>query len=354
MNLVRIASAAFTFLLFSTIVQAQTVACEGSSILLSSGVEAAEFQWQISTGENWTSLEEAAPYSGTDTEALLIEPVELGMDAVALRCLIPSAGSATPDSSAYLTTLSVIETLEASEIALSPSSSAFENCHGANSITLVQSVAASGPDGAIVTEWQVFTDGIWNTLNDGDGELTLTDLTESTIVRQISQSSGDCSETVYSNVIELDVYAPMTLPDLLGAQQICVNSPSTPLATSSPSGGSGTYEFQWQFAVGGQGWSDIDGANNLVYAPGILTESTAFRIVATDANGCGTVTSNSVTIEVFDPISPAIIALDASSSLTSNCFSNNVVAFTQTSPSTGSNGAINTQWQQLVDEIGRL
>ena len=351
MNHLRIASAAFTLLLSSATVQAQTVACEGNSLLLSSGAEADDFQWQSSTGGNWTSLEEAAPYSGTTEESLLIEIVEMGMDALSVRCLIPSAGSATPDSTAYLTTLNVIEALAASEIAVSPSSSAFENCHGVNSITLVQSAAASGSDGAVVTEWQVLTDGMWNTLNEGETELTLTDLTESTVVRQISQSSGDCSETVFSNALEIDVYAPLTLPILLGAQQICVNSSPVPLASSSPSGGSGTSDVQWQHAVGGQGWSDIEGADALVYAPGILTESTAFRIVATDSNGCGTVTSNSVTIDVFDPISPSIIALDPSSSLTNNCHANNVVAFTQASESSGTNGAIDTQWQQLIDGV---
>ena len=265
------------------------MACEGNSLLLSSGAEADDFQWQSSTGGNWTSLEEAAPYSGTTEESLLIEIVEMGMDALSVRCLIPSAGSATPDSTAYLTTLNVIEALAASEIAVSPSSSAFENCHGVNSITLVQSAAASGSDGAVVTEWQVLTDGMWNTLNEGETELTLTDLAESTVVRQISQSSGDCSETVFSNALEIDVYAPLTLPVLLGAQQICVNSSPVPLASSSPSGGSGTSDVQWQHAVGGQGWRTSKGPMPWSRARH-LDRIHGFQDCGNRFNGCGTVT----------------------------------------------------------------
>jgi PKD repeat protein len=84
-------------------------------------------------------------------------------------------------------------------------------------------------------------------------------------------------------------------------QQICINTAAALITGSVPSGGNGSFSYQWQQSTdGGVTWNNISGANNPDYDPGILIQTTCYRrIVSTSlCNGPQSNTSGSVCITV--------------------------------------------------------
>ena len=59
----------------------------------------------------------------------------------------------------------------------------------------------------------------------------------------------------------------------------------------------GELVYQWQQLIGGN-WENIAGATGVAYTPDPLSETTLFRMLATDKSGVGTVESNPVTITI--------------------------------------------------------
>jgi len=102
--------------------------------------------------------------------------------------------------------------------------------------------------------------------------------------------------------VTLDGALTITEPGLLTVsiladQVICANSAPSPL-TSTVGGGTLAYTYQWQY-WDGDSWEDILNENNSTYSPGILTATTQYRLEVDDANGCGPLASNPVTITVL-------------------------------------------------------
>src|SRR5208283_5412003 len=105
-------------------------------------------------------------------------------------------------------------------------------------------------------------------------------------------TSGSCG-TLTTNTITITVYANLTSGTIGNAQTICYNAvPSQMLFTTLPSGGTGTYSYQWY-----NGSGIISSATNSTYAPAALTSTTSYYCLVT-SGGCGTVTSNTITITV--------------------------------------------------------
>ena len=75
-------------------------------------------------------------------------------------------------------------------------------------------------------------------------------------------------------------------------------------------GGSGSFIYQWQKKTTGS-WTNV-GNGNLSYQPEALTETTLFRMVATDkeTTSCGSILSNEITITVKSVTLPGTIAAD--------------------------------------------
>ena len=82
-------------------------------------------------------------------------------------------------------------------------------------------------------------------------------------------------------------------------RSVCVNTAAATVTGSVPSGGNGSYIYQWQQSIDSSiAWSNIDTAKSADYDPGILTLSACYRrIVKTTLCPSGD-TSNSVCITV--------------------------------------------------------
>lgn len=135
------------------------------------------------------------------------------------------------------------------------------------------------------------------------GTLVNTTLTTQTTTITMVATYGGCSVTSTATVT---VYAPFNAPSIGSNQTVCVfSTPGTIAPTILPSGGSGSYTYQWQSApeVGGLpgAWTNIGGATSSTYTPpfvGLFADNTFYRLQVFDICSPNVVVSNYVYVEV--------------------------------------------------------
>ena len=239
--------------------------------------------------------------------------------------------------------IDVFPPLSPATIALDSSMSSGSNCFQDNQLTLIQTAPASGTDGNINSEWQQLLDGEWVSLTAPDSLLVLTNLTESTSVRLVSTSAGPCGGTVYSNSVDIDVLEPVMAGAVSENQLICHGGSPTAISSAVATGGSSQFAYQWQTATQGTGWADLLDADSLVFQPSSLIETTFFRVMASDSAGCGVVFSDTLTVNVADPIQAGTLSLEQDSI----CFGGQFNVFA--TESSGGIGAFDYAWSWSVD-----
>lgn len=99
-------------------------------------------------------------------------------------------------------------------------------------------------------------------------------------------------------------YPEFVAGSITGDTTICYYSTPDQLTGIAPTGGNTPYSYQWQKSNDNINFDNIDGANSLNYQPGKLTDTVFYRQIQTSASGCGSATSNTVTISVY----PQLIA----------------------------------------------
>ncbi len=109
-----------------------------------------------------------------------------------------------------------------------------------------------------------------------------------------SIGSGTCLSTVSKQVIVRPIIANNTIA---ASQQICVNNIPSIINGSTPSGGNGTYTFQWQQSNDGVTFTNIILATSQNYQPVALTNTTYYRRVVTSFT-CATHTSNIIAVTI--------------------------------------------------------
>ena len=168
-------------------------------------------------------------------------------------------------------------------------------CSGSNSGLL----SLSGNVGSVVRWESSTTSGVagFSTISNTAGLTSYTSgaLTQDTWFRVIIKS-GVCNEAT-SSVIKITVQQPISNNTIAASQVICSGFVPAAFTGSTPSGGDGSYSYQWQSRTGG-GWSDISNATNKDYAPGAISTQTEFRRIVTSGTACSGGTSNTVTISI--------------------------------------------------------
>ncbi len=119
----------------------------------------------------------------------------------------------------------------------------------------------------------------------------------------LNQPEGypECVITTHTRERNLMVLPPVIAPVVSSDQAICSNNTPSPLYATEASGGSGSiYYYQWQISFDNNFWSDIYGANSLVYSPSPEGTTTWYRVAVTDEGPyrCGTVFSIPVAVIV--------------------------------------------------------
>lgn len=124
-------------------------------------------------------------------------------------------------------------------------------------------------------------------------------------------------------------------------QTICSGSDATPLTGPEPTGGNGTYIYQWQSSPDGTSWTDISDANSQNYDPGKVSEKTYYQRYVT--SGACDNTSTPVTISVTTPIQNNTIGADQTI-----CYGAVPSGFTGT-VATSSGGTVSYIWYETPD-----
>ena len=173
--------------------------------------------------------------------------------------------------------------------------------------------------GSIVGYQWSFNDGTgWQSISDGSvysgtisQQLTISDATPaetggyrvSVTYLTLNQPPdySTCVITTHTRNRNLTVMPPISPPVVTADQVFCFSGTPDPLSATAASGGSGPpYSYQWQVSTDYESWSNISGAQSLVYSPPALSTTTWYRVAATDEGPmrCGTVYSYPVTIVV--------------------------------------------------------
>lgn len=146
-------------------------------------------------------------------------------------------------------------------------------------------------------QWQQSSDGLtgWANVTTGTGgataSYTTAALTATTYYRAIV-TSGVCSSAT-SATSKITISTPASAGTISGDQTIC------PLTTATVSvSGTTNGTLQWQSSADNTNWTDISGAVTASYTTLALTQTTYYRVVAT--NGSCSATSGVVTVTVND------------------------------------------------------
>ncbi|MCK4677996.1 MAG: T9SS type A sorting domain-containing protein, partial [Bacteroidales bacterium] len=158
----------------------------------------------------------------------------------------------------------------------------------------------SGGQGNYTYQWQVYDTDWVDIENATNATYQPGALTVTTLYRLVvSEFCG----TVTTNEVTVTVYGEF-LASIAADQIICYNTVPD-LLTSTVTGGEGTYTYQWEKKEGDL-WVYIADANDPTYQPPALTISMMYRLFVTDL--CGAITTDSVTITVYDDLMASIAA----------------------------------------------
>jgi hypothetical protein len=149
----------------------------------------------------------------------------------------------------------------------------------------------------------------------------------------VTDAKGCIAQNLGSNIKVTVDYGPLSAGSIGLPQTICANTAPDPLTQiTAPTGGTGTYTFQWQSSPDNSVWTNISGATLAGYSPPALSANTYFR--RTVSSGTYTPVNSS---QVLITLSPAITLAQLHDSITITNYSStdiNTVITGGTSPFT--------------------
>ena len=217
-------------------------------------------------------------------------------------------------------------------------------CIGQAPFTLSGSIGTGG-SGGIVYQWEVSFDNVnWSNVGGGTNtNYSPSPIFGATYYRRIALSSGVCPPST-SNVVNIIPITPITNNSIQAAQTICSGTFPNTLTGSNPSGGVGSYSYQWQTSFDNVNWLNTVGATGSNFGPSFLSSLVYFRRVVV-AGTCSNA-SNVIPINVL----PAIGNNTISTSQTL-CIGLNPLLLTGPAI-TGGTGSYTYQWQSSIDNLG--
>jgi hypothetical protein len=220
-------------------------------------------------------------------------------------------------------------------------------CYGGDPGEISSSNPASGGDGSITYEWRANGTPVGSSNSstyDPPAGLTAT----TTYTRWAHDGTCNTGWEQSTNSWTVSVLPEFSPGNISGESDATVCYGYNPaLLTANPSGGAGTYNYQWQSSTNGGAWTSITGASSQTYNPGAINlpagSTYAIRVMVnpTGTPDCGESTASlntyTFTIESVNPsiTCPSHIALDANE----NCEATGVNLGT---PITSDNCAVET------------
>jgi RHS repeat-associated protein len=152
-------------------------------------------------------------------------------------------------------------------------------------------------EGATFYHWAVNGNSVYNAY-DTVATISFNSYTQDPVIT--AAAYNECGEGIQSSKQITNHFAP-TPGSISGTQSIPYNTaPATLLNTTSASNSMGTNHYQWQSSHSEiHNWTNIQGATDSVYSPGVMISPTFYRRAATD--NCGTSYSNEIKISMIFP-----------------------------------------------------
>ncbi|UJH66380.1 DUF6443 domain-containing protein [Allomuricauda sp. SCSIO 65647] len=197
---------------------------------------------------------------------------------------------------------------------------------------------SGSPPSGVTWYWQGKVSNGTSTSKGSGSTFTANEGTGTYYIRARDNSTGAWSNGSGSRYVAI---VNVSAGSISGVQTVCYNGdPSTLTNSSSASGGSGGYSYQWQLSNTSSGpWLDINGATSTTYnPPSGLTSDRWYRRRVTS---CGQ-TSYTGTVKVT--VSPNLSAGSISGGQTV-CYSGDPSTLSNASSASGGNGSYSYQWQ---------
>lgn len=214
---------------------------------------------------------------------------------------------------------------------------------------VVLSIAEPTPQQGIQLEWEHRLPDSTNWIGIGGGDSVVVDSMVAGLHEFRVVSSNGC-DTLASTSAEVMVYSEFIAPTIStswGAlQSFCHESMLEPIGLSNtPVGGSGNYSIGWQ-ATFEDGLSIASTDSPTFDIPFPVVSSFTVSLEVDDAFGCGS-QQDSLYIEIYEPIAPAVIQLISSSVL---CAENEGASVDLISSATGGGPEFSYTW--MVENLG--
>ncbi len=161
------------------------------------------------------------------------------------------------------------------------------------------------------------------------------------------EDANGCSQLLGGTATVI-VNVPLVAPIVSASQSICYSSGTAALNATPATGGTGPFSYQWQRSPNGLApWTNVK-TNSTSFAPGILTRTYYYQVIATDAGSpaCGNVTSNIVKITVAQPFTQPEIGSNQTI-----CYNTVPSALSVTTLATGSTSGFSYIWEQSIDGL---
>ncbi|WP_299990103.1 gliding motility-associated C-terminal domain-containing protein [uncultured Pontibacter sp.] len=171
--------------------------------------------------------------------------------------------------------------------------------------TQLTGATPEGGNGNLTIEWQFSTTGATATDyaatsgNNSGANYVFTQPISTTTWFRRSVTSGGC--TVVSEPVVVTVVPEIERNDLTATQQeVCTGTTPGAITGSAPTGGTGTYTYEWQVSVTGSDgpYTLVTNATGRDYTPGALTQTSWFKRIVRSGN-CPEDESNVVEIRVI-------------------------------------------------------
>ncbi len=287
--------------------------CAGGTTSFSaagSGPGTLTYQWVEFTGSVTNVLTNGGIYSGATTATLTLTGVTAAMNNYRYYLRVYAGGCSTnyaQSTGALLTTNSAP--------AITSATGDVTTC---NNTGINLSVNATGV--GLAYQWQLNTGSGWNNLsnfgiysNVNGSPLSITPISYSMNGYQYRCIvTGTCAPgTATSTPMTLTVNPPIGSNSIYTGQTICGGTP-TPLTGSTPTGGNGTFGYQWYYD-NGSGYIAISGATGQDYSPGAIFTTTNYLRQISSGN-CPANNSTALQVKVTpatstsDPANTAVCA----------------------------------------------
>jgi hypothetical protein len=210
----------------------------------------------------------------------------------------------------------------------------------------LNATSPTGGSGSNSYQWQVSIDNILFSDIPGATSLSYSPgiLGQTTYYRQRQLEISGCG-SVMTNVVTITVLPMLTAGIATTDQTICYNSVPVSINATLPTGGDGTFTYQWQISLDNFTFSNIAGATGISYSPGALTQTTYYHQIQTSGSGCGSVITNDVKIIVYPVLTAGLASADQSV-----CY-NSIPTTINAIDATGGDGTYTYQWQVSTDNI---